>query len=224
MPRVLVKSKKTLSAQLLCSAIQADSGITVIHRTDSDEDMLDSVRRNEADLLLLLDDSGSPAEQLAQTITRVCEVRPDAKVIVATDLTDSELVISAFSAGAKGVFSLHGSTVEMLRLCIERVNEGQIWANARELVWVMHALQTARPRKKRPNVVNASGAKLLSQREEDVVGLLIEGLPNREIAKTLNLSEHTIKNYLFRIYDKLGISSRTELLLYVMSPLIREAC
>jgi DNA-binding NarL/FixJ family response regulator len=186
--------------------------------------MLDSVRRYEADLVLLLDDFGTRVEQLADSITRVCEVRPDAKIIVATDLTDSELVISAFSAGAKGVFSLHGSTVEMLRLCIERVNEGQIWANSRELIWVMHALQSARPRKKRPNVVNASGAKLLSQREEDVVGLLIEGLPNREIAKTLNLSEHTIKNYLFRIYDKLGISNRTELLLYVMSSAAKKAC
>jgi DNA-binding NarL/FixJ family response regulator len=65
---------------------------------------------------------------------------------------------------------------------------------------------------------DASGNRLLSHREEEVVSLLVSGLPNREIAHALRLSEHTVKNYLFHIYDKLGISSRTELLLYVMTP------
>jgi len=46
---------------------------------------------------------------------------------------------------------------------------------------------------------------------------LMEGFSNREIAQNLKLSEHTVKNYLFRIFDKLGVSSRTELLLYAMS-------
>jgi len=45
----------------------------------------------------------------------------------------------------------------------------------------------------------------------------MEGLSNREIARNLDLSEHTIKNYLFRIFDKLGVSSRTELLLYAQN-------
>jgi DNA-binding NarL/FixJ family response regulator len=66
--------------------------------------------------------------------------------------------------------------------------------------------------------VNALGTRLLSPREEDVVKLLMEGMQNREIARTLNLSGHTIKNYLFNIYEKLGISSRTELLLYILTP------
>jgi DNA-binding CsgD family transcriptional regulator len=66
-------------------------------------------------------------------------------------------------------------------------------------------------------VVDVKGERLLSNREEDVVKLLMEGYSNREIAQGLNLSENTIKNYLFRIFEKLGVSSRTELLLYAMS-------
>ena len=66
-------------------------------------------------------------------------------------------------------------------------------------------------------VVNADGMKLLTKREEDVVRLLGDGLQNREIAHELNLSEHTIKNYLFHIFDKLGVSSRVELILYAVS-------
>jgi DNA-binding NarL/FixJ family response regulator len=66
-------------------------------------------------------------------------------------------------------------------------------------------------------VVNADGMRLLTKREEDVVRLLAEGMQNREIAKELSLSEHTVKNYLFHIFDKLGVSSRVELVLYAVS-------
>ena len=66
-------------------------------------------------------------------------------------------------------------------------------------------------------VVNADGMRLLTKREEDVVRLVAEGLQNREIARELKLSEHTIKNYLFHIFEKLGVSSRVELVLYAVS-------
>lgn len=58
---------------------------------------------------------------------------------------------------------------------------------------------------------------MLTRREEDVVRLLAEGLQNREIAKELKLSEHTVRNYLFHIFEKLGVSSRVELVLYAVS-------
>jgi len=66
-------------------------------------------------------------------------------------------------------------------------------------------------------VVNADGMRLLTKREEEVMRLVAEGLQNREIAEELKLSEHTIKNYLFHIFDKLGVSSRVELVLYAVS-------
>ena len=66
-------------------------------------------------------------------------------------------------------------------------------------------------------MVNATGHKILTPREEQVVALIADGLSNREIALELSLSEHTVKKYLFRIFDKLGISSRVELVLYAMN-------
>jgi DNA-binding NarL/FixJ family response regulator len=66
-------------------------------------------------------------------------------------------------------------------------------------------------------MVNAQGMKLLTPREEQVVTLVTDGLSNREVARDLNLSEHTIKKYLFRIFDKLGISRRVELVLYAVN-------
>jgi DNA-binding CsgD family transcriptional regulator len=66
-------------------------------------------------------------------------------------------------------------------------------------------------------VLNTHGSSLLTPRQEQVVALVAEKLGNREIARELNLSEHTIKKYLYRIFEKLGISSRVELVLYAVN-------
>lgn len=66
-------------------------------------------------------------------------------------------------------------------------------------------------------IVNSEGRNLLTPREEQVVALVAEGLSNHEIARELNLSHHTIKKYLFRIFEKLGISTRVELVLYAVN-------
>ena len=65
-------------------------------------------------------------------------------------------------------------------------------------------------------VLNAHGLNLLAKREGQVVSLVADGLTNRDIAAQLGLSEHTVSNYLFRIYNKLGVFNRVELVLYVM--------
>ena len=58
---------------------------------------------------------------------------------------------------------------------------------------------------------------LLTRREEDVVRLVADGPKNREIAQRLKVKEHSIRNYIYRIFEKLGVSSRVELILYVFS-------
>ena len=65
-------------------------------------------------------------------------------------------------------------------------------------------------------MVNPRGQTLLTKREDDVVNLVVDGLSNRETAQKLGLTEHTVSNYLFRIYEKLGISTRVELVLYAL--------
>ena len=63
-------------------------------------------------------------------------------------------------------------------------------------------------------LVDTRGTELLSKREQDVVRWLAEGHTNNEIAGELQISENTVKNYLFRIFDKLGVSCRVEVVLY----------
>jgi DNA-binding NarL/FixJ family response regulator len=121
---------------------------------------------------------------------------------------DKELVIDAFRLGAVGVFSRNGP-FERLCKSVEVVSQGQIWATSEELHYVLTAFaKSPKPPKLDPKVESR-----ITVREAAVVRLAIEGLSNREIALRLALTEHTVKNYMFRVFDKLGVSNRVELVL-----------
>jgi len=126
-------------------------------------------------------------------------------------LASRDLVIDAFRAGAAGVFC-RTEPVRALSKCIQVVHTGQIWANTDHLHFILEALISATPLR----VIDSRGRYLLAPKENEVANLVAEGLTNRDVAKKLGVGEHTVSNYLFRIYEKLGISSRVELALYVV--------
>ena len=135
---------------------------------------------------------------------------PTTRIIVLLDASERAAVIEAFRAGAQGVFC-RTEPFRLLGKCIQCVNEGQVWVSGTELQYLLEAL--AQPTFASLETTDGS---LLSARETDVVRCLVEGLTNREIAHRLKLTEHTVKNYLFRIFDKLGVSSRVEVVLYAL--------
>lgn len=108
----------------------------------------------------------------------------------------------AFRAGASGIFSRDQSS-DLFCKCIHAVHRGQVWANSRESRFIIDALGPTQPMK--ATLPRATG--LLTKREEGVVHLVAEGLTNRDISQQLNLSEHTVRNYLFRIFNKVGTGS-----------------
>ena len=137
--------------------------------------------------------------------------------VVLLDSADRELVIECFRSGARGVFC-RSKPFEALCKCIQVVSQGQIWADTSELQFVLDGLveMTHLP------AVISRGSVNLTKRESEVVCLVSDGLTNRLIAKQLNLSEHTVRNYLFRIFDKLGVSSRVELVRYYIDQVLRS--
>ena len=137
---------------------------------------------------------------------------PMTSVIMLLDSIQGTVVVEAFRAGVRGIFSRE-QPFEALCKCIYVVSQGQVWANSNELNFVVNALARTSSSER----LNARGAKvpsLLTKREAGIVRLVAEGLTNRDISQQLNLSEHTVRNYLFRIFNKVGISSRLELALY----------
>jgi DNA-binding NarL/FixJ family response regulator len=145
-------------------------------------------------------------------IRRVKNSDPELGVLLLLDSPQKGLVVEGFRAGATGIL-YRGQPFDDLCKAIVSVHEGQVWARSEDLHFLLEALSTMVSTK----VVDAKGASLLSEREQQILRLVSEGLTNKEIARTLKLSEHTVKNYLFRMFDKLGVSTRVELILYAVN-------
>jgi len=133
--------------------------------------------------------------------------------LILPDSYDREVVVNAFRSSARGLFCFSEYPFRLLCKCIQSMHQGQVWANSEQLQYLVEALSQVPSL----HMVNSRGVRLLTPREEQVVALVADGLSNREVARELCLSEHTVKKYLFRIFDKLGISSRVELVLYALS-------
>ena len=143
-------------------------------------------------------------------LRRISKASRDVNCVLLLDQDERDLVIEAFRSGAVGVCE-RDQSYELLCKCVVCVSRGQVWANSQQMRYVLEALSNGLP----PFITDAKGKILLTKREQEIVSKVAEGMKNREIAELLNVSEHTVKNHLFRIFERLGISSRAELILYL---------
>ena len=210
---VLIANPHSLARELLIGALKRHRHFQAVDSATTSREVLDAVKAVNPDVVLITATLADGPLSGFGALRQIRESYPDVKSVILLNAPESNLVVDAFRAGARGVFFLSESSFKSLCRCVEQVYAGQVWASSAELSEVMDAFTQLAPMR----VVNADGMSLLTKREEDVVRLLAEGLQNREIARELKLSEHTVKNYLFHIFDKLGVSSRVELVLYAVS-------
>lgn len=211
--RILIAGSNRFECQLLAESLgRSQSGFVVLGCATTRAEALAASRNHSPDVVLInqsLEDGPLSGLMLLQELP---SVSPASRAVILAENSERDLVLEAFRKGAKGVFSRDNPT-KLLCKCLRRVHEGQIWANSRELQFILEGLAQSAPRR----LLNAKGAALLTKREEEVARLVAEGFKNSEISSELGLSEHTVKNYLFRIFEKLGISSRAELILYTLA-------
>jgi len=141
-------------------------------------------------------------------ISHTREHFPHTSVVALLRDSQHEHVLEAFRCGARGVIS-RDQAFRVLVKCIRKVNEGEIWASPDQIGLVFENL------KRNSNMTPAHNPEKnlaeLTPRERDVAILVMEGFRNAEIGARLNVSEHTVRNYIMRIYDKLGVSNRVQL-------------
>jgi DNA-binding NarL/FixJ family response regulator len=141
----------------------------------------------------------------------VHSAHPRLATVVLLDSYDRELVVNSLRAGTRGLFCLASMPFKFLCRCITSVYQGQYYTE--QMSYLIDALSIG------PSIhlINSRGHVVLTPREEQTVHLVTEGLNNRDLARELNLKDNTVKKSLLRIYDKLGVSNRVELVLSALS-------
>jgi DNA-binding NarL/FixJ family response regulator len=148
--------------------------------------------------------SAAPGE----AISEILKMAPGCKVVVLATEAEAEETTEYLRRGVRGIAS-RSITPDLLVRCVRKVAEGETWLDNRGVNWIIEAYRaqaaqlTAYPTRAR-----------LTPKETQIVALLTQGMKNKEIAQEVGTSEQVVKNYLRKVYDKLGVSDRLELALY----------
>jgi DNA-binding NarL/FixJ family response regulator len=219
-PLSIQKIKKTavvaqasqMDCQLLANAVERQCHLSIVACVVNSADVLGAVQQERPDLVVIgarLQDGAYAGLKVAKNLQKS---KATSSILMLLDADDRELVVESFRCGAMGVFTRASSSRQLCE-CITAVLQGKVWATNTQMKYVVEALaQTQAPVR-----ISSKRLRSLTKREDEVVRLLAAGLSNREVGERLNLNENTIKNYVSGIFQKLGVSSRVELVLYFFS-------
>jgi DNA-binding NarL/FixJ family response regulator len=212
--RVILAGASRIHGELIAAEFKRrECGIEVVGLALDSPTLLQLGETLNAEVVLCAADLRDGLQAGCHMVRKLRSLQLDTRVILMLNSSNREQVVDAFRQGARGVLC-GDESFDAICKCIEVVMQGEIWASKTELCYLLEALSDSAP----VPITDSKGLNLLTKREEDVVRLVAEGLTNREISERLSLSEHTVRNYLFRIFDKLGISSRVELVLRTFEP------
>jgi two-component system nitrate/nitrite response regulator NarL len=209
---VLVADQNLMAGRLLSGSLAGKTGFKIVGIAADVEQALRMFASERADVVVIALHLKDGPRSGFSLLRQLRAAHPGTRIVVLMDSIEDNLVLDAFRSGARGVFCRSGS-VKMLRKCLFAVHQGQVWADAGQMQVILEALETQAPlQAAKPKRNNQ-----LRKREKEVLDCIAAGLNNREIAEQLRLSEHTVKNYLFRLCDKVGRSGRVELMLYALN-------
>jgi DNA-binding NarL/FixJ family response regulator len=210
--RVLVVTADNMTSELLKSAFAHNRrDFEVETLTGSSQKIIGGLGAHKTDVALIseeLQDGPLAGSKVLQKLWNSHHT----PTIMLLQSCKPECVVNAFRDGARGIF-YRAHSLKALSKCIQTVHRGQILASNEDIEHILTALIRTKPLQ----IKNADGMPLLTRREEDVVRLVADGMKNREIAQKLKVKEHSIRNYLYRIFEKIGVSIRVELILYAFS-------
>ena len=190
--------------------LEAEPGLHVVGEAADGEEAVRMVREFKPELLLL--DVSMPKVQGLDALRDLSKSEFRTRTIMLTASIAREQVIEALQLGAQGIVMKHSAT-DLLIKSIRSVMAGQYWVGHESVADLVDVLRRVTPQ--------ASSAKArpdfgLTPREREVLGLIVAGYTNKDLAKKLSISEQTAKHHLTNIFDKLGVSNRLELVLFAI--------
>jgi DNA-binding NarL/FixJ family response regulator len=146
----------------------------------------------------------------ANAVPAVVRLAPDLKIIVQAANNDESHTVDLYRRGVRGIIP-RSISPDLLVKCVRKIAAGETWIDNQSVTWVIEAY-----RSQAGNVNNPRNQPRLNQKEMLIIAGITQGKRNKEIAYQLGTTEQVVKNYLRKIYDKLGVSDRLELALYCL--------
>jgi len=206
--RVIVADTQAIFRAGLRKIFALEDDIRVVGQAETFAQTQSAVTKFSADVLIL---ESALAQNPVESVVELLRQNPKLKVVVVTPGADEELTLELFRRGAHGVVSREVEP-ELMVECLRRVVAGEPWLDSQGIRWVLRAYrnQNNRPAGSRPKVQ-------LTPKETLIVSCVTQGMKNKEIALRVGTTEQVVKNYLRKVYDKLGVADRLELALYCLN-------
>ncbi|HTW48049.1 MAG TPA: response regulator transcription factor [Acidobacteriaceae bacterium] len=205
--RVILADSQAIYRVGMRKVFGPDSGITVVAEADNLTALQEVVQRNAADVLLL---EGAMLTGTANAVPAVVRHAPNLKIIVQAASTDEAHTVDLYRRGVRGIVP-RSISPDLLIKCVRKIAAGETWIDNQSVNWVIEAY-----RSQATSLVNPRNQPRLNQKEMLIIAGITQGKRNKEIAYQLGTTEQVVKNYLRKIYDKLGVSDRLELALYCL--------
>jgi len=205
--RVIVADSQAIFRAGLRKIFALEDDIRVVGQSETISQTLSAAKKFTADILIF---ESALATDPVEAVADMVRQSPSLRLVVVTPEPDQELTLELLRRGAHGVVSREVEP-ELLVDCLRKVSEGHPWLDSRGIQWVLEAYRTQalRPVSPRPKVQ-------LTPKESLIVSCVTQGMKNKEIALRVGTTEQVVKNYLRKVYDKLGVADRLELALFCL--------
>ncbi|HEY46591.1 MAG: LuxR family transcriptional regulator [Anaerolineae bacterium SM23_ 63] len=208
--RVLVVDDHAIVRQGLRTFIDLQSDMEIVGEGTNGIEAVDLARRTKPDIILL--DLVMPEMDGIQATPRIIENSPNSRIIILTSFSEEDKVLPAIRAGAQGYLLKDIEPTELVQ-AVRDAHHGKVQLHPEIAGKLMSAVAAEKPSTSRTTIDAHNG---LTERENEVLHLIADGLSNREIAEKLFISEKTVKTHVSNILGKLGLTDRTQAAIYAL--------
>jgi DNA-binding NarL/FixJ family response regulator len=205
--RVILADSQAIYRVGMRKVFALEDDIRVVAQAETVDNLYVALQRFPTDVVVL---EGSMINGTVDAIPQFVRRAPDAKLIVQVSGNDENNTVELYRRGVRGVVP-RSISPELLVKCVRRIAAGETWIDNQSISWVIDAY-----RSQATSLTNPRSQPRLSEKELAIIGCITRGMRNKEIAYQIGTTEQVIKNYLRKLYDKLGVSDRLELALYCL--------
>ena len=184
-----------------------EDDIRVVAQAETMQNLYAALQRFPTDVVFI---EGALITGTVDAIPELVRRAPDAKIIVQVSESDESNTVELYRRGVRGVVP-RSISPDLLIKCVRKIADGETWIDNQSISWVIEAY-----RAQATTLTNPRTQPKLSKKELAIISCITRGMRNKEIAYQIGTTEQVIKNYLRKVYDKLGVSDRLELALYCL--------